>query len=152
MKVPYTNEGNTVVHIGNVTVMPGHTRDVEEHDIPEFKSEVPAEKEKTDQLAEFLLCKVPDVVASLQGLSLADIERMAELEQAGQNRKGVLSAIAETLLVRASQAELLKKVETLSDEELGFALEEAKTDININPAYLAALEAEHLKRNPVAEE
>lgn len=152
MKVPFTNEGKTVVHIGNVTVMPGHTRDVEEHDIPDFKSEVPAEKEKTDPLAEFLLRNVKDVVAALAGLSLAEVERLGELEQLGQKRKGVLNAIAETLLVRASQDEMLSKVGTLSDEELAAALEEAKTDIGINPAYLAALKAEHLKRNPAAAE
>ena len=48
---------------------------------------------------------VAEVVAKLPELSLDDIERLGDLEQTGQQRKGILGAIAERLLAEASKNE-----------------------------------------------
>lgn len=149
MKVPYTNETNKHLHIGSVTIAPGHTRDVEESHIPGYKPKdatqgsAPAD----DPLAELLKKSVKDITAELQSLSTADIERLGELEQkADQPRKTLLSAISEEILNRAAD-EQLAAIAAMSDEVLAAAIAEAGTDININPDYLMALEAESAKRN-----
>jgi hypothetical protein len=44
---------------------------------------------------------VKSVTGALPDLSAEQVEKLGELEQVGQNRKGVLSAIAEILLKKA---------------------------------------------------
>lgn len=149
MKIPYHNETDKHVHIGPVTISPGQTRDVEDSHVPGYKKaeSKPAETGNADPLAELLKRTVKDVTAELSGMSTADVERLGELEQLGQQRKGILSAISDLLLTRAANADMLAKVAALTDEELAAAIEAVSTDINADTDYVAALEAEAAKRN-----
>lgn len=152
MKIPVHNKSAMPIYVGAAMVLPGETRHFDEQEVPHHLRPAPVEEEQVedtkDPLAELLLCNVKEVTAALAGLSTAEVERLGELEQTGQARKGVLSAVGELLLTRAAQADMLAKVAALSDEELAAALEEAKTDINVDADYLAALEGEAGKRNP----
>lgn len=102
-KVWYTNETNKFLHIGSVTIPPNETREVDESLLPGQKPK--AEEAKTpvppDAIAELLKKKVADVVAALHELSDDDLTKAAEQEQAGQNRKSVVEAIAAEQLRRA---------------------------------------------------
>lgn len=157
MKIPVHNKTKMPIYVGAAMVLPGETRHFEEQDVPPNLRPAPVEdapvEVPADQLAEFplielLLGNVKEVTAALAGMTTADVEKLGELEQAGHARKGVLSAVGEMLLNRAAQADMLAKVAAFNDEELAAALEDAKTDINVDADYLAALEAEAAKRNP----
>lgn len=152
MKIPVHNKGAMPIYVGAAMVLPGETRHFDEQDVPSHLRPKPAEEAKpeepNDPLAELLLCNVKEVTAALAGLSTAEVERLGELEQTGQARKGVLSAVGELLLTRAAQADMLAKVAALSDEELAAALEAASTGGDVDPEYAAALEVEAAKRNP----
>lgn len=152
MKIPVHNKSAMPIYVGTAMVLPGETRHFDEQEVPHHLRPAQAEEVKVevvkDPLAELLLSNVKKVTAALAGLSTAEVEKLGELEQAGQARKGVLSAVGELLLNRAAQVEMLDKVAAFTDEELATALEDAKTDINIDPDYLAALEAEAAKREP----
>lgn len=156
MKIPVRNNSAMPIYVGAAMVPPGETRHFDKQDVPhhlrpveqvEAVVEAPA-----DPLAELLKGNVKEVVAALAGLSIADIERLGDLEQQGHARKGVLNAIADIQLNHAAQADTMAKVAALDDEALAAALAEAGTDINADPDYVAALEAEAVKRNPGAVE
>lgn len=147
------------LHVGSDIVPPGESRDFPESLVPHHLRPKEADEKVPDKapsvnerLAELLKGNVKDVVAALNGMSIADIELLGELEQQGQHRKGILSAIADIQLKAAANADMLAKVGAFSDEELAAALEAVKTDINVDPDYLAALEDEAAKRNPGAAE
>ena len=152
MKIPVKNNTAMTIYVGATAILPGETRHFEEDEVPHHLRPAQPEEEapaaKNDPLAELLKGGVKDVVAALNGMLLTDIERLGVLEQQGQARKGILGVIADIQLKAGAQADTLAKVAALSDEELAVALEDAKTDINVDPDYLAALEAEAAKRNP----
>lgn len=149
------NPHKTNLHVGSDIVPPGETKDFPESRVPkhlrpaEQKEEQPAAP-VADPLAELLKGTVKDVTAELPGMSTADIERLGELEQLGQQRKGILGAIAGLLLTRAANADMLAKVAALTDEDLAAALEASAAGGDVDPDYVAALEAEAAKRNPGA--
>jgi len=147
MKIPVTNNTAMSIYVGSAMIPAGETRHFEEHEVPHHlrpKAEAAAvEQPVEDPLGEMLKGNVGSVVALLPGMTDADIEKLGELEQAGLARKGVLSAIAE---IQLSRAELQNHVGSLSDEDLAAALEDVGTDINADPALVAALEAEAAKR------
>ena len=153
MKIPVTNHGKTHLAVGSTLIPPGETRHFEEQDVPHYlRPNAPAEKPAdppVDPLAEILNGNVASVVAALNGMLFTDIERLGELEQQGQARKGVLGPIADRLLQRASMAETINRIPELSDEALADVLLAISTDINADTAYVAALEAEYFKRHPV---
>lgn len=156
-KIPVHNKTAMPIYVGAAMVFPGETRHFDEHEVPHHlrpQEEAPAKKQAApaDPLAGMLKGTVKEVTAGLDGLLTGDLEKLGELEQSGQARKGVLSVIADLLLTRAVNADMLAKVAAFSDEELAAALEDAKTDINVDPDYLATLEAEAAKRNPGAAE
>ncbi|MFA6971646.1 MAG: hypothetical protein WC208_09635 [Gallionella sp.] len=105
MNIPVTNNGNTHLAVGSFLIPPGETRHFDENEVPHHLRPAAVEVKKVeapaDPLAELLKGNVASVVAALDGMLLIDIERLGDLEQQGQARKGVLSAIAEILLVRA---------------------------------------------------
>ncbi len=150
MKIPVSNNTAMSLYVGAAMVPPGETRHFEESDVSHHlrpaKDETPAVVSKEDPLAKLLQGNVKDIAAALPGMTMADIERLGELEQQGQARKGVLSAVSTALLDRAANSELLAKVAALSDDELAAALVEAGTDVNADPDYVAALESESAKR------
>lgn len=147
MKVPYHNDTDKFVHIGPVTIAPGATRDVEDSHIPGHKPAADTAPEAAaDPLALLSAGKVADIIAQIPSLSDADLDRLGEMEQVGKNRTTLLSAIAEALLHRAAMSDMLAKVAALSAEELAAEFKDIGTDVNADPDYLAALEAEQAKR------
>lgn len=149
MKIPVTNNGKNHMPVGSYLVPPGETRHIEEAEVPHHlrpKKEEAKEKLPDDPLALLLEGNVQTVVAGLPELTIEQLEKLGDMEQTGQKRKGVLSALAETLLNRAANKDLLDKVELMSDEELADELEAAGVDIAVSPEYLAALDAESARR------
>jgi hypothetical protein len=146
-KVPYHNDTDKFVHIGSVTIAPGATRDVEETHLAEYSKPKESAPAAPDAIADLLAGTAAEVIAKLPGLSAADLEQVELREQEGKNRKTVLAAISEALLNLAAQ-NLAEQIALMSDADLTAALEEAKTDINVDADYLAALEAEAASRNP----
>lgn len=108
MKIPVMNDTAMPIYVGASMIPPGETRHFEEADVPHHLRPQ-AEEAKTqdtppDPLIELLKGNVQSVVAALPDMAAADIEQLGELEQQGQARKGVLSAIAEILLAKAGAA------------------------------------------------
>ncbi|WP_374537172.1 hypothetical protein [Chitinimonas taiwanensis] len=97
---PFTNDTDHVIYLGNATIPPGQTRDVEETLHPNFSAEpnAPAEAEPTDPWVELLKGTVATVSAGLDGLSVDELNELGDAERACQNRKGVLGAIAEKIM------------------------------------------------------
>jgi hypothetical protein len=148
-RISVTNDTKMGFYVGSNLVPPGETRDFPESMVPHHLRPTPPDlplsgEEKGDPLGEMLKGNVGSVVALLPGMTAADIEKLGELEQAGQARKGVLSAIAE---IQLSRAELMGHVASLSDEDLSAAIEDAETDPDPDTALLAALEAETARRD-----
>lgn len=106
MKIPVTNDTKNYLSVGAVLIPPGETRHFEKEDVPHHLRPQTAESKPEDipldPLAELLKGNVASVAASLPDMSVFDIERLGDLEQQGQARKGVLSAIAEILLTKAA--------------------------------------------------
>ncbi len=157
-RIPVTNNTKMNMHVGSNIVPPGETRDFPESQVPhhfrpvEKAEEAPAPAPQTDPLAELLNGTVKAVTAALPAMADADIERLGELEQAGQARKGVLGSIADVLLNRAAQAGMLERVAAFNDKDLAEELDAVLSDTGADPDYIAALEAEAAKRNPGAAE
>jgi len=105
MKIPVTNDTAMPIYVGAAMIPPGETRHFEEDDVPHHLrpqvAEIKTEDTPLDPLAELLKGTVPSVVLALPDMSIADIERLGDLEQQGQGRKGILSAIAEIMLAKA---------------------------------------------------
>ncbi|MCE5182370.1 MAG: hypothetical protein LLG15_11260 [Betaproteobacteria bacterium] len=150
-RIAVTNNTQMNMHVGSNIVPPGETRDFPESQVPHHLRPVDAEEpekkeEQIDLLAEMLSSKVADIIAKIPSLSDADLERLGEMEQVGKSRTTLLSAIAEALLHRAAMSDMLAKVAALSADELAAELKDIGTDVNADPDYLAALEAEQAKR------
>jgi len=101
---PWTNTGETPVHIGGKLIGPGETRDVEETLIPDY---APAAREPdlSDPVLEILDHKVAEIAGILPQLSDEELRQVEQAEQDGKTRKGVMEAIAEEWLRRASGAQ-----------------------------------------------
>lgn len=104
-KIPFYNEKINAVWVGMVMVPPSSTRMVDAALLPPQPQVADEPESEPDALADLLKGTAAEVVASLPTLSLAETEHLGELEQIGQQRKGILSAIAERLLSEASKKE-----------------------------------------------
>lgn len=101
-KIPYHNTQNHAVFIGGVMVPSGETRLVDGSLLPPVPHQHP-ETVAADPLAELLKGKVDEITAQLEHLSLDELERLGDMEQTGQQRKGVLGAVAERLLALSAE-------------------------------------------------
>lgn len=158
MQVPYTNNTKNIQHVGNKTIMPGQTREVEESHIHAHfgKPAESAPQKETENILDTLLAgKVESVVAGLDALSSDDLDAVEKMEQdAKKPRRGVLNAIAELRLKRAAEEkdkqqtemeQFIASLDGMSDEEMLELVELYKED-DENVAYLDALNAEIEKR------
>lgn len=117
MKVPYQNDTDSPVHIGNVTIMPGNTRDVEETHIPGHKGkEIATQDTQPHPLGDLLKGNVGVVAQALNGMAFEDVELLGELEQAGQARKTLLAAIATEILARQAGMHLTQVLDGTLDD------------------------------------
>ena len=100
--IAFTNTKKHTVYVGNKSIKPGETREVEETLAPSFKAEKPAQTEPENPLAELLSGNVPSVLEALEALSDADLVVLQELEDHAENpRKGVLEGLLTETLRRA---------------------------------------------------
>jgi hypothetical protein len=155
MKKPYVNTSNKIQHIGNVTVMPGQTREIEAAHIAAHTGVGEAQPDVTtavDPLVILLSENVKTIKNSLSELSADALDNVEKMESAADKpRSGVMKAIAEERLNRAvadSASDVEKFINSLdgmSDEELTEYAELYKDD-NENVAYLDAVNTEIEKR------
>jgi hypothetical protein len=104
-RIPVENNTAMPIYVGSNMIPPGETRDLPISQVPpHLRPPEPAAVEEvatSDPLTELLSHNVKTVVDSLDSMSIGDIEKLGEMEQAGSARKTVLSAIAEKLLSAA---------------------------------------------------
>lgn len=104
MKVPHTNETPNFQHVGGVTIPPGETRDVDASLLPGHVPETAEPNaEPQDHIAELLKGSVKAVIAEFESMFDEELEHMAKLEAAGQNRKSMVEAIVAEQLRRATE-------------------------------------------------
>lgn len=120
--VAFRNPTNKYLTVGNKTVGPGETREVDEDHIqPSFKKEKSKKKEekKLDPFLTILKSPVVEITKVIQGrnedgsavITTEDLDRLEQGEESGKNRIGVIAAITEEQLFRAN--------ETLDDGTVG---------------------------------
>lgn len=151
MKKPYTNDTDKIVHIGNCTIWPGQTREVEETLIPGFVQESSGEEEQDTALEDALVAlldgsvaEIREALPGLPGEHLDLLETLEASDNGGKGRKGVAEAIAEERLRRAAQAELdafRDSLAGLDEEALLAKLDEVGGDIERQEIVQQAIEA-----------
>lgn len=160
-RIPVTNNTAMPMYVGSNMVPPGETRDFPESQVPAHlrpAAEPVAEdlKPSEDPVAALAAGTVKDAVEQIPGLSLADLERLGELEQLGKARASLLSAISDALLSRAQDAHLndllslddaavIAALPELSDLEVARAAEMEQAS-QARSAVIEALAAEAIKR------
>lgn len=130
-KIPHHNNTDKAIHIGNITILPGGTRDVDPTLLPDAKAKKvePALVKNTlsEKIAEILNLPISEMQKQLSALSN---DELTELE-AGENakpapRSGALTAIAAARIAMASQKiggdkaadEFKALIESMADDEL----------------------------------
>lgn len=105
-KIPFTNETKRYVTIGNVTIPPGMTCDVEETLHPDYKpQQVQAAASGHVDIVQMLQSgPLDELLKCLPELSREDLDRLDTAEQLRQTpRKTVLAAITKLQLADANQ-------------------------------------------------
>ena len=144
-KKPYTNTTDKIIHIGNCTIWPGQTREVDETLLPDYRP--PARQEPQDDtnaaLAALLDGSVNEVRDALESFDADQLDTLESLESAGKDRKGVAEAIADERLRRAARAELdafASSLEGLDEEGLLAKLDEVGDDLDRQKLIQTAIE------------
>jgi len=96
-QIPYSNTKDHPVHIGNKTIMPGCTREVEAELHPDYKPPATAAETVSSLLDQVLDGKVKDALELIPLLSDEELSAVEEQD----NRKTILQAVAEERLSRA---------------------------------------------------
>lgn len=100
--IAFTNTKDHTVYMGNKSIAPGETREVEKTLLPSFKAQKPALAEPENPLVELLMGNVKSVLDALETLSDEDLVVLQELEDEAENpRKGVLEGLLTETLRRA---------------------------------------------------
>lgn len=124
---PYHNSTNKTVHIGNKSIRPGETREVDETMCPDFKANKPkaAAADPNAKLLLLLDLSVPKLVEALHGKTMEELDILEEAEEAGKTRVGAIAAITEARLIQVAADEhdehnfaYQAKLIDLTDEEL----------------------------------
>lgn len=160
-RISITNETAMPLYVGSNMVPAGETRDFPESQVPPHlrpaaEPQVAPDETSADLVAELVAGTVKSAIEQIPALSLADLERLGELEQTGQARVTLLSAISDELLKRAQDAhlgeilggeadEVIAALPSLSDLEVARATE-IEQGSEARPAVIEALAAESIKR------
>ena len=162
--VAFTNDTKKIIHIGNKTIWPGSTREVDETLLPNFKAPEKVEEPEADPLLDLLDNSIPIIVEAItardeNGAPTITDEGLAKLkaaEEDGNTRKGLMSAIAEEELGRANEKaegtggaieELIASLPDKSEDEVLELSELHKED----EAETAAIDAEIERRSGIEE-
>jgi len=156
-KVAYTNKTDKIQHIGNVTLWPGDTREVDEMLISVPRKAEP--EPKPDALLALLDNNVPVIVDAITArddngkptLTDTELVRLKAAEEGGNTRSTLMKAFAEEELRRAGEkADDSKKTDDLdgliaslpdkSDDELLELSELHQGDESITEAINAEIE------------
>lgn len=104
-QIPVTNNTSNPLPVGGCYVMPGETRHFSEHQVP-LHLRPAADKTEPEPPVDAVLVildgSVPDVTQALPDLSDDELARLKAAEEGGKTRTGVMKAIAEEELKRAS--------------------------------------------------
>ena len=129
-KIPYTNDSKRIKHVGNVTLLPGQTREVYESDLdlPAHSIETHSDKREMDiDISTVISLPVSKLKDALVNLSVEELAAIETAENSKQSpRAGALSLIAAERVKRASQSfdgdksadEFALMVSGMSDTEL----------------------------------
>ena len=107
-RIPVENKTAMPIYVAGCMIPAGETRHFSKDQVPQQfwpAAVAPVAPPQEDRIAALLEHNVGTVVAALPALSKEEIERLGELEQTGQARKGVLSVVAEVLLKSAAAPE-----------------------------------------------
>ena len=160
-RITVTNDTAMPLYVGSNMVPPGETRDFPESQVPPHlrpaaEPVAAVDEQQTDSIDDLAAGTVKAAIEQIPALSLADLERLGELEQTGQARVTLLSAISDELLKRAQDAhlgdllgggedEVIAALPSLSGLEVARATE-IEQGTQARPAVLEALAAESIKR------
>ncbi len=106
-KVPYFNETERFVHIGDVTIPPDQTRSVDPRLLPGYSQPESGNEActATDPLQAISAMSVGKLESGLPALSDDELVRLEDIEKAkAKPRQGALAAITAERLRRAEQA------------------------------------------------
>lgn len=155
-EIPVCNHKRHSIYVGGVMIPAGETRilpadRVPAHMLPRTVAESVATQANDihAQLIVLLKGKVDQVRAALGALPDAQLAMLASLEEktnGGAGRKGVLEAIAEARLQRASRAHLAEfeaSLVGLDEDALLAVLDQVYNDLDKAERVQAALEALH---------
>jgi len=160
-KIPVTNNTAMAIYVGSAMVPPGETRHFNADQVPHHLRPVAAVIETpapaaADHLAALLGKSVAHVKEEFHALTLEELEQLGELEQFGQARKSLLSALADEILKRDGDAAFVSLLG--SDEAEGLAnrpvledsalvrLAELEAAGQNREAVVSAIAAEQIKR------
>ncbi len=123
------NKGPVAKFIGGKLLQPGEGREFDQVDVPaeHRPAAAPAEEEAPDTLQplkELLEKSIKAITPDLPALSAEQLQQLRALEEADQNRKGVLEAIAAEVLRRANE-----QIEAEEAERLQAALQSAREEL-----------------------
>lgn len=133
------NTGPVAKFIGGKLLQPGEGREFDQVDVPaeHRPAAAPATEEAPDALQplkELLEKSIKAITPDLPALAAEQLQQLRALEEADQNRKGVLEAIAAEVLRRANE-----QIEAEEAERLQAALQTAREELSAALQVLDAL-------------
>jgi hypothetical protein len=100
--VPFTNNKDHVMHIGNKSISPGDTREVDATLHPDYKPAPAAQPEPVDKIADLQALPLKELKPQLTELDDTDLAALDVMEQSQKKpRSSLISLIAEIQLNRA---------------------------------------------------
>lgn len=160
-KIPVTNDTAMPIYVGSSMVPAGETRhfDIDQvplHLRPQKAEPVEIAPAVSGLLAALLEKSVPGIKEEFHALTLEELEQLGELEQFGQARKSLLSALADEILKRDGDAafvsllgsevdEVLANLPVLEDSAL-VRLAELEAEGQNREVVVSAIAAEQIKR------
>ena len=148
-KKPCTNTTDQIMHVGNTTIWPGQTREVDETLLPDYAAPdtddaAPDPDADLKALLEGNVGEVREALPAFTDDELDSLEALESEDAGGKGRKGVLEAIAEARLQRAVDADLdafKESLQDLDEEALLAKLDEVGGDVDRQNLVQAAVEA-----------
>lgn len=160
-KIPVTNNTEMPIYVGAAMIPPGDTRHFDVDQVPHHLRPVAAAPVEIAPAASGLLVallekSVAHIKEEFHSLTLEELEQMGELEQFGQARKSLLSALADEIMKRdgdaafasllgSDEAEVLANLPLLEASAL-VRLAELEAAGQNREAVVSAIAAEQIKR------
>lgn len=160
--IPIKNDSQSPMYVGGFMILPGETRHIEDHHVPAHLRAAPEASTPApapDAIADLLGKPIPAIVEAITArddrgaptFSDEDLARLKTTEESGKARKGLMAAITEEELLRASEHQgadpdmdaFAESLKAMGEDELLGQLDLVKE----NPAAIAAVEAEINRRH-----